>query len=424
LTRKRASPTSIPIVELVVRHALRAVLAVAFAASACADTTSCSGRGNKAAETSRPPRPEIAALYFPGYHRDAHYDQWFGDGWNEWKLLAEATPRFPGQRVVGSKWGAFDEAEPVWMQKQIDLAADHGIDVFIFDWYWYSGVRILERPLREAFLTAPNRNRLKFALMWANTDWRDYFPAPLTDEAKLLVPMRHTTDDFTAVMQHCIDLYFKQPNYWRVNGGLYFSFFEPERFVEQLGGAESARMAMEGARSQTQRAGLGTIHFAAFTWKSAAIPQLKQAGFDSLTTYTINSSGKAHNPDKPLDNYSDLVERHSAFWKEMDTGALPYAPTLTTGWDTTPRWAKGSPFPATRADYPYGTVVVGNGPELFRKLCRDAAQHAGAAKVRPPAIIINAWNEWTEGSALLPESEWGTGNLEAVRDVFGTAPTR
>ena len=30
---------------------------------------------------------EIAAVYFPSYHRDDGYDRWYGDGWNEWRLL-------------------------------------------------------------------------------------------------------------------------------------------------------------------------------------------------------------------------------------------------------------------------------------------------------------------------------------------------
>jgi len=29
-------------------------------------------------------RIDVAAIYFPGYHRDTHYDVWFGEGWNEW----------------------------------------------------------------------------------------------------------------------------------------------------------------------------------------------------------------------------------------------------------------------------------------------------------------------------------------------------
>ncbi len=37
--------------------------------------------------TDRPPaerRTDVAVIYFPGYHRDTHYDAWFGEGWNEW----------------------------------------------------------------------------------------------------------------------------------------------------------------------------------------------------------------------------------------------------------------------------------------------------------------------------------------------------
>src|SRR3989304_5603489 len=57
--------------------------------------------------------PEIAAIYFPGFHQDDHYDSWLGPGWNEWKLLQEARPRFPGHRLLQSDWGPFDEADPV-----------------------------------------------------------------------------------------------------------------------------------------------------------------------------------------------------------------------------------------------------------------------------------------------------------------------
>ena len=40
------------------------------------------------------------------------------------------------------------------------------------------------------------------------------------------------------------------------------------------------------------------------------------------------------------------------------------------------------------------------------------------AYVWPPFIMINAWNEWVEGSYLLPDCLNGYGYLEAVRDVF------
>jgi hypothetical protein len=40
------------------------------------------------------------------------------------------------------------------MEKQIDLAADHGITGFLFDWYWYKGEKLLDKALEEGHLTA------------------------------------------------------------------------------------------------------------------------------------------------------------------------------------------------------------------------------------------------------------------------------
>ena len=77
---------------------------------------------------------EIVAVYFPSYHRDGLYDRWYGPGWNEWKLMEQARPLFPGhEQPKLCTWGSFDEADPAWMEKQIDLAADHGVTCFLFD---------------------------------------------------------------------------------------------------------------------------------------------------------------------------------------------------------------------------------------------------------------------------------------------------
>ena len=41
-------------------------------------------------------RPPVAAIYFPSWHADDHYSSWYGEGWNEWKLIDTNPKRFPG----------------------------------------------------------------------------------------------------------------------------------------------------------------------------------------------------------------------------------------------------------------------------------------------------------------------------------------
>ena len=78
-------------------------------------------------------RVEAAAIYCPLWHNYDHASSWKGEGWCEWELLKSARPRFDGHyQPFKPEWGCFDESDPAWAAREIDLAADHSIDVFIF----------------------------------------------------------------------------------------------------------------------------------------------------------------------------------------------------------------------------------------------------------------------------------------------------
>lgn len=367
----------------------------------------------------------VAAIYFPSWHADDHYSAWYGEGWNEWRLLEENPERFPGHHRIqpASDWGYFDEADPRWMARQIDLAADHGIDVFIFDWYWYSGVQILHRPVEETLPRTPNRDRIQYALMWADHTWVNYFPYPYDGSVNWLLPIRHTAANFDRAMDHCIDRHFSQPNYWRLDGGLYFSLFAPEEFIRQLGGPEQAKRVLDAAREKVRAAGLGEIHFAAFTGIPQSIESIERAGFDSMTSYNVTTmSSGLKLPEEPFEPYDAMIARHEDYWDNMDTGALPYAPVVTVGWDVTPRWEKNAPWPPQKNHYPYTPIVVDNTPEKFGELVRRALRHAETSEGGAPFILVNAWNEWTEGSSLLPQEKYGDGYLRALRVALEAGP--
>ena len=91
-------------------------------------------------EPAQPARPlTVASYYFGNYHQgDPRNVKNKGEGWSEWELVKAAKPRFPGhQQPKVPLWGYSDESDPAVMARKIAAAADHGIDAFIFDWYYY-----------------------------------------------------------------------------------------------------------------------------------------------------------------------------------------------------------------------------------------------------------------------------------------------
>ena len=166
----------------------------------------------------------VACYYFPNYHTgDTRNTAKFGPEWSEWKLVQEAKPRFEGHHQPNvPAWGYTNESDPKEMAQKIDAAADHGIDAFIFDWYWFNDGPFLEKGLDEGFLKAKNNDRIKFSLMWANHDWLDIHPYTKGKRREVLYPGKVTTETFNTVCDHCIEKYFKHPSYWKIDGKPYF----------------------------------------------------------------------------------------------------------------------------------------------------------------------------------------------------------
>lgn len=374
----------------------------------------------QAAEENGKRRPEVVAVYYPHWHNYDHGSAWKGEGWSEWEGLKAAVPRFPGHhQPLKPSWGCFDESDPTWCAREIDLAAEHGIDVFLYDWYWYSGVQNMQEALEQGFLRAANRDRMKFALMWANHDRRDQFCPEFGKERTVWLPSRHSPRDLQRVMDYCVEHYFRQPNYWRVEGRLFFSIFQPTRFVQELGGPEETRQVLQKVDDRLRQAGLPPIHWNGMVADPKAAAVLKDAGFQSTSRYNVHTAGKAGSD--LTERYEDIMQAHRDHWQRMTTAPLVDLPVVTTGWDVTPRCAKDVPWPfpvaptSGRLEYPYVPVVVGNTPDRFEQLLREAAQHVERDPRQPFAVLINAWNEWTEGCYLLPEERTGTACLEAIR---------
>ncbi len=370
--------------------------------------------------------PLVGCYYFPNYHiTDARNQAFHGSGWSEWELVKKAIPRFAGHRQPKIPvWGYQNEAEPAVMAQKIAAAADHGIDYFIFDYYYYNDGPFLENCLNDGFLTAANVDRIKFALMWANHDWLDIHPCGRVPRP-LLYPGRVTPETFDILCSRVIEKYFRHPSYLRIEGGLYFSIYHLEELIHSFGSLAAARRGLDRFRELVAAANLGKLHLNAVFWGEPVLPCdgkmqnqseiIAALGFDSVTSY-VWVHHVALPPQNEID-YQTVCDSYFKHWdKTVGEFAIPYYPNVTVGWDSSPRTLPSDVW-SPDAGYPYTATIANNTPENFEAAllrCKQKMTELGIA-----TLNINCWNEWTEGSMLEPEAEHGYGYLQAVKKIFG-----
>jgi hypothetical protein len=388
------------------------------------------------AQSSNKQDYEVAVYYFPNYHVDSINERWHGKGWTEWDLVKISRPRFKGHlQPKVPAWGYFDESSPTWAAKEIDAAASHGIDVFIYDWYWYEHVGpYLQEGLEKGFLKATNRNRLKFALMWANHNWANIHPTPYTNFQEKLTDGRVSMATWDTITDYIIAQYFTQANYWKIDGKPYFSIFETTNFIAGFGSLEKAAEAMQRFEDKVKKAGFPGLHFNCIDQgltdhslqrvlqnKSTASDAYSALKTSSLTSYNFLYAYDLSKAGWPTANYQKAIEANVGYWPVIANKyqGIDFYPNVTMGWDVTPRLIQSDKFDTFKG-YPWTPVFNGdNTPEAFKSALIKAKAFVDSKNYKHKIITLNAWNEWTEGSYLLPDKRTGSGYLEAIKNVFG-----
>lgn len=368
---------------------------------------------------------DIAAFVWPSYHPDDRAKIFWPDGIGEWQTVMSNTSKFTGhEQPRYPLWGYVNEADPYIAEMEINAAADHGVNVFIFDWYWYDGLPFLEGQLNDGYLKARNNDRVKFYLMWANHDVNLTWDKRNADDAmsqknKSLIWNGFVDRiEFEKIANRWIDKYFSQPSYYKIDDKPVFMIYELRNFIKGLGGVKQAKDALDWFRKQTIKAGFKGLELQITMRKEtnkkfSAIPGdnegtqkdvIEQLGINSLTHYQF-----VHSTDVDRD-YNEIVKDVVKDWNSTsDNYSAKYYPHVSIGWDASPRTFGIRPG-----------IVKNNTPDNFEKALVEAKKFVDAHPDQAPLITINSWNEWTETSYLMPCTMFGYGYLNAVKNVFIT----
>lgn len=350
---------------------------------------------------------QVVAYNFPNYHPSPAQERFFGAGWTEWQILRDASPLFTGHHQPKIPlWGPFNEADPVWAEREIDAAANAGINVFMIDWYWYEGTQILHEQLEQGMLKARNRDRLKFAILWANLDWNNQYP-PVEEAADYwhcanLYKQTYSHNDMDRLVEYWLEHYLHQPNYWHIQGLPVVQIYDVDHLLRCFD-KDELRKILDGFRDRCTKAGLPGLHLQTCGYVAGRTP-LKELGFDSATSYhTFDREFGRFKIDTFAAGARQSVTKWKALRRDLD---IPYFPDCPVGWDNSPRYRDKT------------DVYVGRTPDQYERLLIGAKRFLAETPSLDPVIFLSAWNEWSEDHYLLPDTIHGYGYLEALKRQF------
>lgn len=366
-------------------------------------------------------RYDVAAYVWPAYTGDEPRARIFwNEGFGEWQTVNNSMKN-SSRKPYGYEWkrrplwGYVNEANPDVMEMEINAAHRHGVNVFIYDWYWYDDRPFLENCLNDGYMKARNNDLVKFYLMWANHDAGHTWSIDHSDELDNNLPIWRGDvgmNTFRRLVCRWIEKYFSHPSYYKIDGKPVFMIYTVKNLIKGLGGSDNARAAMDYFRREVVRAGFPGLHLQAayhefegfeydgcFGGRAGNVYEL--LGFDSATHYNIGTRAERNG------DYINAIENHKRTYERMDKMNITYFPQVSLGWDNNPRYREYRP-----------EVTTNNTPENVKRALLLAREYVDKHALPSPLVVINSWNEWTETSYLQPDNLYGYGYLEAVREVF------
>lgn len=299
-------------------------------------------------------------------------------GWDEITAYPEIEPVL----------GYYDEGSPETSDWEIKMMSEHGIDYEIFCWYPDANVTapIFRTKMNEAiidgYMNARYSDKLDFAIMWENTSincqswesWTDY------------------------VVPYLIEYFFLDERYLKIDNKPFFTIWSLDQLNAAFG-EKSAKEGLDYLREECRKAGFDGCMIMLYTSDhSASFAQsCKAAGIDCAGAYHYGTDGAD-------------VEKHLADLESLkNETTIDRIPAVSVGFDYV-GWGNSKKRNGLLDPDDYSTVTDYIKDEILAE--RD--QNSIFSKM----VIISTWNEYGEGTYVMPTARHGFKYLDAVREAF------
>jgi hypothetical protein len=313
---------------------------------------------------------------------------WEADKPNMWLNILKHPERLPAL-------GFYAQENPEVADWETKWAVEHGVSFFIYCWYRASqGGAVQMRygsAIHDALFKSRFVGKMKFTLMWEN-------------QARGQAGVSGEQDLLQNLMPFWLENYFKHPSYLKVDNKPVLFIYRPEFLVQDLGGVENVAKAFEKMRQACRNSGFAGLYILGEYRGLDAnhLKLMKRLGLDYTFAYCWGVPGSP-TPEKAIQTQMEYIR------KTQELNILPQVVTVSQAWSG---WHdEGSIWKIPPKDF-----------ERLLRLAKDFTGTLPKQELGSRMLLLDNWNEWGEGHYIAPYREYGFGYLDAVRNVFSTAP--
>ncbi len=349
---------------------------------------------------------KLLAIHLPAFHRIPENDMWWGEGFTEWDNVKSGKPLYKGhwQPIVPINGYYYDLSKDEDIERQFALAKEYSVYGFIFYHYWFHENRLLfEQPIAKII----NNNKIEghFCLCWANGTW---------------ITTWHGKDPNTLIKQE-----YGDETEWEQHLQYFLPIFKDNRYIkkenkpmlyiynaseipnyDQMISYWDNRLKEEGFDGIYIVEYISSKNRKLCSQKSNAVVE-----FEPLYT-TFFDISKANLAKRFLCKKFKRVDyqNYDKLWKYIIKRKRVYKDKpiqrgCFVGWDNSARKGKNS------------MIVKGATPEKFGKYLQLLMDN-GRKYADDEFIVVNAWNEWSEGAYLEPDDKNGYAYLEQIKNII------
>lgn len=345
------------------------------------------------------------AIYLPAFHEVEINNKTWGKGFTEWNNVKNGVPLFKNHyqpfEPINDNYYDLSNIEDI--RNQILLANKYSIDGFILYHYWFgNGHMALEKPAE--IIRDEIKDKINYCFCWANHSW---FTTWHGKESEIIEQQIY--DDEEDNKRHIEYFYefFKDERYIKFNG-------RPVLFIYNMSDIPNFNKILELWNNYLKQKGMEPIYIIEYIHsKNKKVNCEKTDGiveFEPLyTTFfdvsKINLLFRFINKKIKMIDFQD----YNYLWKKIINRKRTYSGKeiykgCFVGWDNSPRKGRNS------------MIVKNNTPENFKNNLFKLV-NTKRIDCNNDYIIINAWNEWSEGAMIEPTKKHKYKYLEAIKEI-------